>query len=66
MLLRLRWFLMGAAAAVSGGAYLAVRVRRARERFTARNAGRAAALATADLLDEAGRRLAGGRTGAPD
>jgi hypothetical protein len=66
MLLRIRWFLMGAAAAVSGGAYLAARVRRARQRFTARSAGRAAALATADLLEGAGRRLAEGRPGAPD
>jgi hypothetical protein len=58
MLLRIRWFLLGAATAFGLGAYVYERVRRTRERFTPRAAARASATGLADALDSVARRIA--------
>lgn len=53
MLLRARWFIMGAVASVSMGAYLANQVRKARLRMTPRNIATSAMRGVARLLDDA-------------
>ncbi len=58
MLLRLRWFALGALSVVSGGVYVLGKMRRMRERFTAANFRRASGHAVADALGAAARRVA--------
>ncbi|MDJ0954312.1 MAG: hypothetical protein QNJ81_11600 [Acidimicrobiia bacterium] len=53
MLLRIRWFIMGAAAAFGAFAYLANELRKARERMTPRNIANTGMRGVADLLDSA-------------
>jgi hypothetical protein len=53
MLLRIRWFVMGAGAAIGLVGYLANQVRRAREKLTPRNLAGAGMRGVADLLDTA-------------
>jgi hypothetical protein len=57
MLRRLRWFSLGIAAGVGGSAWVATKVRRARERLTPANVGKAAARGVADMLEAASRAL---------
>lgn len=57
MLRRLRWFVLGLTAGVGGSAWLIGQLRRARERITPANSGRAAALGVADLLEAGSRTL---------
>ena len=53
MLLRIRWFIMGAAASVGLVAYLASQLKRARERMTPRNLTNSGMRGVARLLDQA-------------
>jgi hypothetical protein len=53
MLLRIRWFIMGALASVGALSYLATQVRKARERLTARNLANSGMRGVASLLDSA-------------
>ena len=53
MLLRIRWFIMGAAASVGIFTYLANQVRRARERMTPRGLANTGLRGVANLLDTA-------------
>ena len=53
MLVRMRWFAIGALASFGVLAYLANQLRRARERLTARALARRAGHAVADALDAA-------------
>jgi len=55
VLLRIRWFMIGAMSSVAGGAYVLVKLRQMRARMTPANVGRASALAAADALALAGR-----------
>ncbi len=57
MLRRVRWFSLGMAAGVGGSAWVVTRLRRARQRLTPANIGRAAAGSVADLLDAGSRSL---------
>jgi hypothetical protein len=58
MLLRFRWFTLGALSTIGVGAYLAARVRKARERFTVGAFGRAGAHGVAAALDLVADRIA--------
>jgi hypothetical protein len=51
MLLRIRWFLLGALSSLGTIAYLAVQVRIARERLSAAALGRSGSRTVASLLD---------------
>ncbi len=53
MLLRIRWFIMGAGASLRVVAYLASQVRKARERMTPRNLANSGMRGVADLIDSA-------------
>jgi F420-0:gamma-glutamyl ligase-like protein len=53
MLLRIRWFVVGALASLGVVGYLAARLRKARERLTPSNLARHSKRAVADLLDSA-------------
>lgn len=53
MLLRFRWFVIGAAAATGVLGYLANELRKARERMTPRNLANTGLRGVADLLDTA-------------
>ncbi len=53
MLLRIRWFVLGAAASIGVLSYLGAQVRKAREKLTARNMVRSGMRSAADLLDTA-------------
>jgi hypothetical protein len=53
MLLRLRWFIMGAVASVGVVTYLANQLRRARERLTPRNLANSGMRSVAEMLDSA-------------
>ncbi|MEA2002469.1 MAG: hypothetical protein U9N84_11400 [Actinomycetota bacterium] len=53
MLLRIRWFIMGAAASVGVVAYLASLLRKARERITPRNLANSGMRGVARLFDQA-------------
>jgi hypothetical protein len=57
MLLRIRWFLVGVFSSLGIAAYLTNRIRRARERFSARNLARAGMRGAADVLDSTARRI---------
>ncbi len=57
MFLRIRWFILGAAASFGLFAYVAARLRRAREQMTPMSLFRGAAQAVADLLDIASKRI---------
>jgi hypothetical protein len=61
MLLRIRWFIMGAAASVGLVTYLATQVKRARERFTPRNLANSGMRGMARLLDQAADAVEPGR-----
>ena len=58
MLLRIRWFLLGFAAASAGAVYVIDQVRRARERLTPENLTRSGARGVASLIDAAATRIA--------
>lgn len=58
MLLRLRWFFLGALSSAGLMTAVLVKLRRMRERFTARAVARASALTLADSLELAGRAIA--------
>ena len=51
MLLRIRWFIMGALASVGVFTYLANELRKARERMTPRNLANSGMQSVADLLE---------------
>ena len=53
MLLRVRWFVLGAVTSVGVVAYLIKQVRRVHERVTPRNLARSGMRGVADLLDSA-------------
>jgi len=55
---RLRWFIYGFVASLGATAYVVTRLRRMRERLTARSVARVSALSLADAMALAGRRLA--------
>lgn len=57
MFKRSLWFLIGAAAGISGSAWVVRRVARAREALTPANFRRTAVLSVANVLEEAGARL---------
>jgi len=57
MLVRIRWFLVGALSSLGVIAYLAKQIRRARDRLTPRNVARAGMQTVADALDNAARRI---------
>jgi len=59
MLLRIRWFIMGALASVGVFGYLAKQLRKARERITPRNLARSGMRGVADVLDDAADRVRG-------
>jgi hypothetical protein len=52
MLLRARWFILGAIATVSGGVFAAARLRRAREMLNAQNAAKLGARGVAGMIDK--------------
>jgi len=58
MLLRIRWFLLGAFAAASGAVYAVDQLRRARQRLTPENMARSGARGVASLIDAAAERIA--------
>lgn len=53
MLLRIRWFVVGALASLGVVGYLAAQLRKARERMSPGNLARHGKRAVADLLDNA-------------
>ncbi len=53
MLLRIRWFILGAVASVGFVTYLANQLRRARERLTPRNLANTGMRSVAEMLDTA-------------
>ena len=53
MLLRIRWFIMGAAAAFGAFAYIANELRKARDRITPRNIANTGMKGVAGLLETA-------------
>ena len=57
MFVRIRWFIIGAAASFGMVAYVANQLRRVRESLTAANLARGFARTAADLLDQASDRL---------
>jgi hypothetical protein len=57
MLLRIRWFLIGALSAAGGAVYLAEQLRRARERMTPANLARGGARSLAAAIDAAADRI---------
>ncbi len=57
MFVRIRWFALGVAASLGVTAYLAARVKRARERLTARALARSGGRTVASLLDRAADRV---------
>ena len=63
MFMRVRWFLFGVVATMGATAYLFARVRRMRERMSPQSVAKVAAVASADVMEFVGRRLAasGGR-----
>ena len=58
MLLRIRWFILGAAASVGVVTYLANQLRRARERLTPRNLANSGMRSFAQVLDNAAQSVA--------
>ncbi len=60
MLVRLRWFLLGALSSAGALGWLAVQVKRARERLTPANLARRGARGFADVLDALAERVAPG------
>jgi hypothetical protein len=57
MLLRIRWFLLGVAATLGGGAYIVHQLRRMREQLAPKNVARVGVTGVADLIDAAARRI---------
>ena len=53
MLLRIRWFIVGAAASLGAVSYVASQVRRARQKLTPRNLANTGMRSVANLLDTA-------------
>ena len=64
MITRLKWFLFGSAATIAAGAYLATKVKHARERLTAENMARAGVATVAGMMNATGRRMQ--RAGVPE
>lgn len=60
VLIRIRWFLLGAGATMWGALYVATKLRKVRGGMTAAGLRRAAVWAAADLLEVAGKVLQGG------
>jgi hypothetical protein len=58
MLLRIRWFLIGALSAAAGAVYVADQLRRARERMTPANLAKGGARSLAGVIDAAADRIA--------
>ncbi len=58
MLLRIRWFLIGALSMVGAGTYLLGKLRQMRARLTAANLRRASGMAVADVLGATARAVA--------
>jgi hypothetical protein len=58
MLVRIRWFVIGAATSLGAVAYVAGQLRRARERLTPGNLARGGARSMADMLDHVADRVA--------
>ena len=58
MLVRLRWFVLGVLSSVGALGWLAVQVKRARERLTPANLARQGARGFADALDLLAERVA--------
>ncbi len=58
MLIRLRWFVLGVLSSVGVLGWLAVQVKRARERLTPANLARRGARGFADVLDSLAERVA--------
>jgi hypothetical protein len=52
MLVRIRWFLLGVAATLGGGAWLLGRAARLRQRLTPASIARTSGHAVADLIDD--------------
>jgi hypothetical protein len=65
MLVRIRWFLLGALSAAGGAVYLADQLRRAREAVTPANLARGGARSLAAAIDAAADRIAPHPDGAP-
>ncbi len=65
MLLRLRWFIMGAVASVGVVTYLANQLRRARERLTPRNLANSGMRSVAEMLDSAAESVSPTEGGSP-
>lgn len=63
MLLRMRWFAIGAAISVGVMAYLAASVKRARERLSARALAQSGGRTVASLLDRAANRVSPSQAG---
>ncbi len=57
MLLRMRWFAIGVAMSIGAMTYLAAKVKRAREKITARAMLRSTGRTAASLLDRAADRI---------
>ncbi len=60
MFVRLRWFVFGVVGTLGALAWLATKVKVAKQRLTPSSLGRAAAVTGAGLLELVGRRLAEG------
>jgi hypothetical protein len=57
MFTRIKWFLLGSATTIGVGAYLGIKVKRARERLTAENMARAGVVTVAGMMNATGRRM---------
>jgi hypothetical protein len=58
MLIRVRWFVLGALSGAGGAIYVVDQLRRAREALTPRNLARGGARGVASLIDAAAERIA--------
>jgi hypothetical protein len=58
MLVRVRWFVLGALSSMGAMAFVAAQVKKARERLTPANLARGGARSLASLLDAAADRVA--------
>jgi len=58
VIVRLRWFFLGALSSIGAIGWLVVKVKRARERLTAANLARSSVRSFADALDAIAERVA--------
>ncbi|NQV06590.1 hypothetical protein HQ535_08550 [bacterium] len=63
MLVRIRWFLLGVAATIGGGAVAVGRLVRLRQQLTAANMARVAGHTAADVIEWAAHRIDGSEKG---